>query len=119
MAAAIATIEKLRRTGAVSRLWHLGKRFMDGMSDAATLAGVPATIVGVPPMPYVTFGYKSESQNTLAMRIFCDEMLGRGVLLHPNHHWFVCAAMTEADIDTAVSQSVSSFQEVVRRIGFE
>lgn len=112
MAAATATIERLQRNEVIPRLWQLGRRLLAGIQAAATSSGVPAIAVGIPPMPHVRFQYDSQEQNIRGMQILCQEMLSRGILLHPDHHWFVCAAMTDADIDKAVSDFHSSFREV-------
>lgn len=112
MAAAVATIERLRTTDAIPRLWHLGRRLMAGLTAAAEAAGVPAAAVGAPPMPHLRFAYESDAENMSAMRILCEEMLKHGVLLHPNHHWFVCAAMTDDDIDLTISHFGEAFETI-------
>jgi glutamate-1-semialdehyde 2,1-aminomutase len=116
MAAALATIARVRKEGFCQQLWHLGERLQRGVTSAASVRGVPALAVGLPPMPHVRFAYDSEERNRLAMSILCEEMLVRGVLLHPNHHWFVCAAMTESDIDMAVAQFDATFSVVRERL---
>jgi len=119
MAAALATIQCLRDSDAISRLWRLGRRFQAGLQAAASDSGVPAVVVGLPPMPHLRFGYHLEQQNVCAMRKLCEEMLKRGVLLHPNHHWFVCSAMTDEDIDTVAGQFRRAFQAIRQNIAVE
>jgi glutamate-1-semialdehyde 2,1-aminomutase len=47
---------------------------------------------------------------------FSSEMLSRGVYLHPWHNMFLCAAMTEADIDQTLTAAEASLA-VLRRDG--
>ena len=41
-------------------------------------------------------------------------MLGRGVYVHPWHNMFLCAAMTEADIDVDLDAAEASFDDLKR-----
>lgn len=116
MAAALATIKQLASTDAIAWLWRLGARFQEELTRVAASTGVAAVSIGLPPMPFLKFEADAATANE-AMRIFVDEMLHRGVLLHPSHHWFVCAAMTDADIDFAIAQSEASFTRVAEELG--
>ena len=40
------------------------------------------------------------------------EMLARGVYVHPWHNMFLCAAMTEADIDLTLDAADGAFKAV-------
>ncbi|MGZ6013913.1 MAG: aminotransferase class III-fold pyridoxal phosphate-dependent enzyme, partial [Caulobacteraceae bacterium] len=40
---------------------------------------------------------------------FSSEMLDRGVYVHPWHNMFLCAAMTEADIDALLGAAEGAF----------
>jgi glutamate-1-semialdehyde 2,1-aminomutase len=40
---------------------------------------------------------------------FSSEMLDRGVYVHPWHNMFLCAAMTEADIDDLLNAAEGAF----------
>jgi len=41
-------------------------------------------------------------------------MVGRGIYVHPWHNMFLCAAMTESDIDSAVAAADESFRVVAK-----
>ncbi|MEI7992235.1 MAG: glutamate-1-semialdehyde 2,1-aminomutase, partial [Actinomycetota bacterium] len=43
---------------------------------------------------------------------FAEAMLERGVYVHPWHNMFLCAAMTESDIDFAVDAATSALGQV-------
>ena len=102
IAAALATVRCLRETDVVDRLWHLGRRLQDGMRAAAAAAGVPVSVIGLPPMPFHEFdlpdGMREKAENA-----FYHEVWSQGLLVHKSHHWFVCRDLTDDDIDTAVA----------------
>jgi glutamate-1-semialdehyde 2,1-aminomutase len=43
-------------------------------------------------------------------------MLGRGVYVHPWHNMFLCAAMTEADIDQTLAAAEAAFGALKRQV---
>src|SRR5207237_8745814 len=107
MAAAVATLERLKRGDVIPHLWQLGQAFLDGLNQLAHDSGVEAQAVGAAPMPYLIFTYDSGptfaqtgqigtpatsqagSRNEKAWRAFYTETTRGGLLLHPNHQWFV------------------------------
>jgi glutamate-1-semialdehyde 2,1-aminomutase len=44
-------------------------------------------------------------------------MLARGVYVHPWHNMFLCAAMTEQDIDGALDAAEGAFADLKRDAG--
>ena len=56
------------------------------------------------------------SRNEKAWRTFYTETTRGGVLLHPNHHWFVSAAHTHADLDQTLAVCADAFAAVRRAI---
>ncbi|HBO94782.1 MAG TPA: aspartate aminotransferase family protein, partial [Gammaproteobacteria bacterium] len=109
IAASIATIESLRDGNSLTKIWSLGNKFMTGLSAAAQATGVPARAAGLPPMPYIEFDLKD---NSAAKQVFADAMIRRGILIHPNHHWFICEEMGGNDIDIAVQNAKLAFEDV-------
>ena len=112
MAAAVATIEKLRREQAIPHLWRIGQGLMDGLDRLIQETGVEAQTVGVPPMPFLVFCYTEPEIRETAKYLFYREIARRGVLLHPNHHWFVCAAHTEQDVVYTLEVCAEAFHVV-------
>lgn len=110
MAAALATIRQLRDTPALKHIETLGQRFQAGLRDQAAGSSLSAEVTGVPQMPFLRFGYADDAVRQRVQEAFYTETVRRGVLLHPNHHWFICAAMTEADIDTALDAAAAGFR---------
>jgi glutamate-1-semialdehyde aminotransferase len=112
MAAAVTTIQKLRRDKVIPHLWHIGRALMDGLDRLARDLGVEAQAVGVPPMPFLAFNYAEPEAREAARYFFYREMARRGVLLHPSHHWFVCAAHTQQDLDHTLEVADAGFRAV-------
>jgi glutamate-1-semialdehyde 2,1-aminomutase len=117
MAAALATIERIKGENVVELLWNRGRRLIDGLRRGARRQRVPASIVGLPPMPYQTFEYRTAPRQEAAARVFYAETRARGVLFHPTHQWFTCAAMSADDIALAVEAAEAGYAAVRRAIG--
>ncbi|MDE3088935.1 MAG: aminotransferase class III-fold pyridoxal phosphate-dependent enzyme [Chloroflexota bacterium] len=112
MAAAVATINKLQREQVIPHLWRIGKGLMDGLDRLAHDLGVEAQAVGVPPMPFLVFTYSDPEIRETAKYVFYRETTRRGLLLHPNHHWFVCAAHTDRDLARTLEICEAAFRAV-------
>ncbi|WP_208853316.1 aspartate aminotransferase family protein [Streptomyces albofaciens] len=102
MAAALATVRKLRSGDHLRRIRQLGERLQRELGALVAESGAPIEVVGHPPMPFLDFGFGDEERNQRAKRSFYAATIAEGVFLHPNHHWFISAATTDDDIDTAV-----------------
>ena len=112
MAAGLATIDILSATPALSRIAELGRRLQAGLAQIVEQAGLPAEVVGAPQMPFLQFP-EQDVRAQRAKRAFYTGTVRRGILFHPNHHWYVCAAMTEQDIDTALKASRAAAAETM------
>ena len=120
MAAAIKTIECIREKNVVPYIWKLGGKLMDGLREIIKVTGVEAEMIGVDIMPYIIFNYDNAKwisptgfsgapvfepggKVEKAWRTFYAEAAQGGVLLHPNHHWYVGMSHTEQDIDETLN----------------
>lgn len=117
MAASLATIRALQDGPTLAELERLGGLLLSGLAELAEAAGVPATALGVPQMPFLRFDYRERAACELARRSFFTATVRRGVLLHPNHHWYLSGAMTDADIDDALAACEAGFAAVRRALG--
>jgi glutamate-1-semialdehyde 2,1-aminomutase len=95
MAAASRTIEILRDTPALEQVWSVGAMLQDGLRDLVAEFDVPAEVMGYPPSSFLRFLPGHEEQS----RRFHVDVVQRGILLHPDHQWFVSAAHTPEDIE--------------------
>lgn len=117
MAAALACVQKLRREKVIPHLWRIGRMLMDGLDRLADDIGIEAHSTGVAPMPFLAFQYAEAEVREAAKYVFYTEATRRGVLLHPNHHWFVCAAHTEADVAHTLEVAEEGFRAVKEALG--
>ena len=100
MAAGLATITELASRDAVSRMRDLGQQLRTGILDGATRWGFDVHYTGPSQMPNLLFANDSDYELSVA---FSAEAQARGVFVHPKHNWFVSAAMTDADLDMALT----------------
>jgi glutamate-1-semialdehyde 2,1-aminomutase len=113
MAAAIATIGKLRADDGIGRMRLMGQRLRDGLARQAAAHGVRIRQSGPPQMPVVFFEDDPERKKGW---LFCTEALKRGVYLHAAHTMFLSAAHGEADIDQALAATDEAMREVARQV---
>ncbi|WP_378942339.1 aminotransferase class III-fold pyridoxal phosphate-dependent enzyme [Mesorhizobium sp. ANAO-SY3R2] len=111
MAAAIATIKKLRDTDGIGKMRTAGQRLRDGLEAQALRHGLKIRQTGPVQMPVILFDDDADRRLGNA---FCLEALARGVYLHPTHTMFLSAAHTNADIDAALQATDEAFAAVAR-----
>lgn len=111
MAAAIATREALIEEMAIEQMDAAGTRLCAGLRDQARSYDLEVTVSGPPQMPFMTFAGDSDGQ--LAY-LFAQIALEKGVWLHPYHNWFMSAALTEGEIDSALTVTDQAFEAVAR-----
>lgn len=114
MAAAIATINKLKAGDCIGRMRRMGERLREGLARQAAAHGVSIRQSGPPQMPVVFFDADAERKKGW---LFCTEALKRGVYLHAAHTMFLSAAHSEADIDRALAATDEAMREVARQFG--
>lgn len=102
MAAAMATIGVLRDTDALRRVWRLGDMLQQGLRRILADCGVAGEVVGYPPMPFVRFTDGDRRCRERVRNRFYVAAVAGGVLLHPEHQWFVSAAHTDEDIEATL-----------------
>jgi glutamate-1-semialdehyde 2,1-aminomutase len=106
MAAALATLERVRQSDYLERIEALGERLRAGLAERAAAQGVALRQSGPVTMPLFLFEDDPDLRQGFC---FGSEMLRRGVYVHPWHNMFLCAAMTEADIDQALDAADGAF----------
>jgi glutamate-1-semialdehyde 2,1-aminomutase len=106
MAAALETLRLVRETDYLERITALGQRLRDGLAERANAAGFGLRQTGPVTLPLFLFDDDPDLRKGFC---FGSEMLARGVYVHPWHNMFMCAAMTEADIDGALDAAEGAF----------
>ena len=112
MAAALETLRLVRESDYLERITALGERLRSGLAERATAAGFALRQSGPMTMPLFLFDDDPDLRKG-----FCwsSAMLDRGVYVHPWHNMFLCAAMTDADIDFALEAAEAAFAELKRQ----
>jgi glutamate-1-semialdehyde 2,1-aminomutase len=113
MAAAVATINALQAEDAVSAMELAGRRLRRGLEAQAAGYGISVRQTGPVQMPFMTFTGDVEFERA---RVFTAAAVEHGVLLHPRHNWFLSAAHSDDDIDSALVATEAAFRAV--RAGF-
>jgi len=113
MAAGLETLRLVKETDYLERITALGQRLRDGLSERASAAGFSFRQTGPVTMPLFLFDDDPDLRKGFC---FSSAMLERGVYVHPWHNMFLCAAMTEGDIDHALDAAEESFGALKRQV---
>ena len=106
MAAGVETLRLIRESDYLERIEGLGQRLRGGLAERAAGAGFGFRQSGPVTMPLFLF---DDDTNLAKGFAWSSAMLERGVYVHPWHNMFLCAAMTEQDIDFALDAAEASF----------
>lgn len=120
VAAALETITILEEEQPYERMFHLGKRYMQGLREAAADAGLPLKIQGPGPMFQAGFTEKDEilgfrdtfSYDKALLSKFIAGMHNRGIRIIGRGLFYVGALHTEKDIDQAVETAGIVFKSI-------
>ena len=115
LAAARATLERVRRGGVVEHLWRQGTRLLEGFNALASKHGVPARAVGLPPRRIITFEAAGGAAASGVKGLLWQECLDRGVLLGNAN--FVSLAHDDAAVDatmTAFDLALAAVRDAIR-----
>lgn len=112
MAAALATIDILEAERVPEHLWTLGRRFQEGLRRVITDSGLPAEVVGYAVAPFLLF----DDRDTAVKTAFYSAAVANGVLLHPNHQWYLSAAHTEDDVDMSLAVCAAAAEHTMRAV---
>ncbi len=114
MAAAVETLRILRETDYLEHSIKLGTMLRDGLDSIAREHGFVLRQTGPVQMPQILFENDPDFRIGFA---WGEEMLKRGAYVHPWHNMFLCAAMTEADIQFALDVADDALGAVRAQMG--
>ncbi|MET0451311.1 MAG: aminotransferase class III-fold pyridoxal phosphate-dependent enzyme [Mycobacterium sp.] len=114
MAAALATIRRLRDIDGLALMQRAGARLRMGILAQAAASGLTIAYTGPDVMPYLTFAGDTDRRR---MTCFAEAALASGVYLHPKHNWFMSCAMDDAVIDRALQGTEVAFAAVRKHFG--
>ena len=113
VAAGLATIDILERNDRAGHrhIVEMGLRLRDGLKDLAARSAVPMLVQGPGPMVHTGFTRRTEvtayhdvlDYDRARYREFAGRMLENGIRLIERGLWYVSAAHTPDDIDTALA----------------
>ena len=109
MAAALETLRLVRESDYLERIIGLGQRLRAGLDERAAAAGFSMRQTGPVQMPLFLFNDDPDMRKGFA---WSSAMLERGIYVHPWHNMFMCAAMTEADIDQTLAAAEGAFKHL-------
>jgi glutamate-1-semialdehyde-2,1-aminomutase len=116
MVAALKTIEIIEREQALDKLWARGQKLLDRLGKVIAASGVPCTLSGIPPMPFITFDTDPEKKYKDRRTLFYTEVIRRGVFLQPYHHAYICYRHTEEELNTVVGAVEEALAKVRRKV---
>jgi len=102
MVAAMKCLDILEREKVIDAIWERGERFLSRLKDLVLKSGVPASVSGIPPMPFLTFDKNFDQYKERRTR-FYTETIRRGLFIQPYHHWYISYRHTEADLTSALN----------------
>jgi glutamate-1-semialdehyde 2,1-aminomutase len=106
MAAAVATLGLIRDSDYLERTVALGDRLRKGLDEAATQYGFKLRQTGPSQMPLIMVDDDPGFGKTYFWTAALNQ---RGVYVHPWHNMFICAALTDADIDNTIDRAADAF----------
>jgi glutamate-1-semialdehyde 2,1-aminomutase len=114
MVASLATINELADRDGIAHFYHIGTRLIEELTQLARDIGVEAhgAAQPLPPMPFLRFDYEDEAVRDKARDIFFREVIGRGVLFHPGHTWFLTLSHSDEDLDRSLEVAEIAFKRV-------
>jgi len=106
MAAGLETLKLIRETDYLEHTQRLGQALREGFDAAAARHGFTLRQTGPAELPLIMF---DEDPGLKKGYFWCADMMRRGIYLHPWHNMFICNAMTDADIASAVEAADGAF----------
>jgi len=101
MVAAMKCIDILERENVTESLWLRGTEWLARLRGLVEESGVPCTVSGIPPMPFVTFD-RADDKYKERRTAFYTETVRRGLFIQPFHHWYIAHRHTDADLEKAL-----------------
>ncbi|MCH7593946.1 MAG: aminotransferase class III-fold pyridoxal phosphate-dependent enzyme [Chloroflexi bacterium] len=112
LAAAKATINKMRREPVIDRLWKTGRRLQDGYNAIAGEVGLAANTacLGLPPHTVATFTDDAGEDSIVLRSLLQQELARRGILYLVGFN--ICYAHSDEDVEITLRALRESMQVV-------
>ena len=112
MVAAMKCIDILERENVIESIWKRGEEFLTSLTSLVEESKVPASISGIPPMPFLTFE-KVDNLYKERRNCFYTETIRRNLFIQPYHHWYIAHRHTDEDLACALN-AIGEALEVVK-----
>lgn len=109
MAAAIATIDEMKRINATGVMLSFGEKLRDGLIGAAQRHGFDLKVTGHPAMPYLRI---TDDPTLMLHQKWCGECTRRGAFFTSHHNWFVSTAHNDEDLELTLQIADAAFEAV-------
>ncbi len=111
MVAAMKCLDILERENVIDAVWERGEKFLEQLKKIVGQSRVPATVSGIPPMPFLTFDKADEDYKNRRI-CFYTNTIRRGLFVQPYHHWYISYRHTAEDLETALQVIAEALQVV-------
>ncbi|MGA3204675.1 MAG: aminotransferase class III-fold pyridoxal phosphate-dependent enzyme [Bryobacteraceae bacterium] len=112
MAAAIATLHEIEHSDYLERTEKTGSMLRDGLARQAASYGFGLRQTGPVQLPMILF---DDDPDLRLGYCWVSEALTRGVYFHPWHNNFICAALTESDVQLTLDATDQAFAALKKR----
>ncbi len=102
IAAALKTIEILKRDKVLDVVHVKGMRFAADVEKVLEESDIPARFSGAPWMPFITFPKDETGLYKKLRNEFYTQLIRRRVFLQPYHHGYICYRHTDEDLSYTV-----------------
>ena len=117
--AGLATLEVLRRPGAYAQVFGTGRELMGTLAELLRRSGLPAQVIGEPPLFDVVFTsepiheYRATMRGDAAMQRQFNALLRARGILKGESKYYVSLALTPEDIKQTIAAWQSAIEELV------
>ena len=118
LAAAIATVDKIRREPVIETLWEAGKLLSDGAAERIGAHGLGEVLglAGLPPWRILSFHDHPGGSKEAIKTVFIREMLQAGVLINASHNvGYAHGAAERAEVFAAYDHALGVLADELAR----
>ncbi|MBM3146269.1 MAG: aminotransferase class III-fold pyridoxal phosphate-dependent enzyme [Actinobacteria bacterium] len=112
MVAAMTCMDILEREKVQDVIWERGTAFLEKLGRIVDDSGVPVSVSGIPPMPFLWFD-KVDEHYKARRTDFYTQCIRRGLFVQPYHHWYICYRHTDEDL----ARSLGVVEESLAYVG--
>jgi glutamate-1-semialdehyde 2,1-aminomutase len=113
-AACLATFRAFDIEGSFERMMAIGARLGTGLAEAGATAGLTVEVKGYPTMANVSI--EGDDRGGYLNHAWSAAMVQRGVLVHPTQSWYLCAALTDGQVNAVLERAADAFADVAKEI---